>query len=85
MRLKLRGRHLGFFQFRFGCTVSTLVPLDCSTPKNMGVAVRISLVSCLEAEIHAFEVERPPYWVFPLPVRSHSIPISLIGKLNPKT
>ena len=29
-------------------------------PKNIGIAVGISLISCLEAEIHAFEVLRPP-------------------------
>ena len=33
-----------------------------------GIAVGISLISCLGAEIHAFEVWRPPSWIFPIPV-----------------
>ena len=48
------------------------------------MAVGISLISCLGAEIHAFEVWRPPSWIFPLPVRSHSILMSPNGKLDPK-
>ena len=40
------------------------------------MAVEISLISCLGAEIHAFEVWRPTSWIFPLPVQSHSIPMS---------
>ena len=50
--------------------------------ENIGVAVGISLISCLGAEIHVFEVWRPPSWIFPLPVRSHSIPISPSGMLD---
>ena len=50
----------------------------------MGLAVEISLISCLEAEIHAFEVWRPPSWGFPLPVWSHSILMRPNGKLNPE-
>ena len=34
------------------------------------------MISCLAAEIHAFEVYRPPSWIFPLAVRSHSLLIS---------
>ena len=41
-------------------------------------------MSCLEAEIHAFEVWRPPSWIFPLPVWSHSILMSPNGKLDPE-
>ena len=48
----------------------------------MGLTVGISLISCLEAEIHAFEVWRPPSWIFPLPVWSHSIRISPSGMLD---
>ena len=48
-------------------------PVEMLDPKNVGLAVGISLTSCLEAEIHAFEVWRPPSWIFPLPVWSHSI------------
>ena len=53
-------------------------------PESIGIAVGISLISCLGAEIHAFEVWRPPSWMFPLPVRSHSIPISPSGMLDLK-
>ena len=50
----------------------------------MSLAVGISLISCLEAEIHAFEVGRPPCWIFPLPVWSHSLLICYNGKLDPR-
>ena len=53
-------------------------------PKNTGIAVGISLISCLEAEIHAFEVWRPPSWIFPFPVQSHSIFMSPNVKLDPE-
>ena len=48
------------------------------------IAVGISLISCLQAEVHAFEMYRPPSWGFILPVRSHSILMSPNGKLDPK-
>ena len=48
----------------------------------MGVAVGIALISSVQAEIHAFEVFRRPSWIFPLPVQSHSIFMSPIGKLD---
>ena len=50
----------------------------------MGLAVGISLTSCLEAEIHALEVWRPPSWNFPHPVWSHSILMSPNRKLDPE-
>ena len=53
-------------------------------PKNIGIAVGISLISCLEAEIHAFEVWRPPSWIFPLPVWLPSSPIGSSGLLDPQ-
>ena len=56
--------------------------------KKVGSAVGISVISwlpCLKAEIHAIEVFRPPSWIFPLPVKLHSIPIYSIGKLDPKS
>ena len=53
-------------------------------PENIGIAVGISLISCLEAEIHAFEVWRPPSWIFAFPVPSHSILMSPNGKLDPE-
>ena len=48
----------------------------------MGVAVGIALISNVQAQIHAFEFDRPPSWIFPLPVQSHSILMSLKGKLD---
>ena len=42
------------------------------------------MISCLEAKIHAFEVWRPPSWIFLLPIQSHSILMSPNGKLDPK-
>ena len=32
-------------------------------PENIGIAVGVSLISCLEAEIHAIEVFKPPSWI----------------------
>ena len=52
-------------------------------PKNIGLAIEISLISCLEAEIHAFEVSRPPSWIFPLPVCLYCLPIGSSGLLDP--
>ena len=43
-------------------------PNGILNPENTGITVEILLISCLEAEIHAFEVCRPPSWIFPLPV-----------------
>ena len=50
----------------------------------MGVAVGIELISCVQAEIHAFEVYRLSSWIFPLPVWSHFSLVSPIGKLDPE-
>ena len=55
-----------------------------ATPRNIGIAVGSSLMSCLGAKIHAFEALRPPCWIFPLPVWSHSILMSFNGKLDPE-
>ena len=41
-------------------------------------------LSCVQAEIHAFEIYRPPSWIFPLPVQSHSILMNPNGKLGPE-
>ena len=51
-------------------------------PENIGIAVEISLISCLEAEINALEVWRPPSWIFPIPVWSPSLPIGSSGLLD---
>ena len=57
--------------------------------KNVDLAVGSSLISRwlpgLVAEMHAFEVLRPLSRIFPLPVKSHSIPIYFSGKLDPKS
>ena len=53
-------------------------------PKNIDIAVGISLISRLRSEIHAFVVKGPPSWMFPLPVWSQSILISLSGMLDLK-
>ena len=50
----------------------------------MGAAVGIALISSVQAEIHALEVYRSPSWICPLPVWSHSIPMSSNGKLDPE-
>ena len=89
MHLKFRGSHLGFFHFRFGRTVFPVSPSGMLDLKNVCLAVGISIISCwlpcLEAEIHAIKVFRPPYWIFPLPIKSHSIPIYSNGKLDPNS
>ena len=50
----------------------------------MGEAVGIALIPNVHAQIHAFKMHRPPSWMCPLLVQSHSILMSLIGKLDPK-
>ena len=50
----------------------------------MGVAVGIALISNVQAQIHAFEIYKPPSWIFPLPVWSHSILMSPNVKLDPE-
>ena len=53
--------------------------------ENMSIAVRMSLLSCVQSEIHAFEFQRPPSWIFPLPVLSQSILTSANGKQDPES
>ena len=62
-----------------GILMSPIGKLD---PENIGIGVGVSLISCLKAEIHAFEVQRPPSWIFPFPVRSHSLLMRLNLKLD---
>ena len=84
MQLKFTGRHLGFVPlpvWSHSLLMSFNGKLD---HENLSIAVGISMISCLGAEIHAFEVKRPPSWIFPLPVWSHRIPISLNGMLDLK-
>ena len=49
MYLKFRGRHLGFFHFRFGHTVFPTIQMESWT-QNLCNAVKISLISCRYAE-----------------------------------
>ena len=72
------------FHLRFGYTIFPEVPIECWTPQNIGIAVVVLLISCLGAEINAFGVKCPPFWIFPLPVRSHSISISFLRVLDSK-
>ena len=53
-------------------------------PEKTDIVVGISLISCLGAEIHAFEVQRPLSWIFPIPVWSHSLLVCPSGKLDPE-
>ena len=53
-------------------------------PENVGIAVEILLISCLEAEKHAMKIYRPPSWIFPLPACSHSILMIPNGMLDPE-
>ena len=50
--------------FPFGRTTLTLFPLASWTSKNIGVTVVISLLSCVLAEVNAFQVYVPPFWFF---------------------
>ena len=54
-------------------------------PEKTRIAVGIALISCLGAEIHAFEVKRPPSWIYTIPVWSHSLLVCPNGKLDPET
>jgi len=55
-------------------------------PKNAGIAVGITLITCLRAQRHANGVERSPSWIliFPLPVWSLSILVGFNVMLDPE-
>ena len=59
-------------------------PVGKLDPKTISVAVEIALISSVQAEIRAFEVYRPPSWIFPLPVWSDSLSIGSSGLLDPQ-
>ena len=88
MHLKIRGRHLGFLLPVLSHSIR-ISPSGMLDLKNVGFAVGIPVISCvlpgLEANIHAFEVFWPPSWIFPLPVKSHSIRIYFNGEMNRKS
>ena len=48
------------------------------------IAVGISLTSCLGTQIYAFEIVRPPFRLFPLPVWLHCLLRSSSGLLDPQ-
>jgi hypothetical protein len=52
-------------------------------PEPVDTAVEMSLISCLQVEIYAFEVKKLPSWTFPFPVWSHGILLSPGEKLDP--
>ena len=60
---KFTGRHLAFFPLPVWSHSILICPIGKLDPENIGMAVGYSLISCLEAEIHAFEVLRPPSWI----------------------
>jgi hypothetical protein len=80
MYLKFRNCHLFYRRFERGICLSPVRKLN---PYNMGEAVGIALISCVQAEIHAFAVYRPTSWIYSLPVQSYNIHTSLNGKLEP--
>ena len=73
MHLKFRGRHLAFPTSGLVAQYSHQSQWEAG-PKNVGLAVEISviLLLCLEAETHSFEVFWPLSWIFPLPVAQYS-------------
>ena len=56
--------------------------------ENVGLAVEISFLSHLQAEILMVPVRRPPFWIlhcpFPLPVSLYHIFASPVGEPNQK-
>ena len=72
------------FPFPVWSHCSLVSPIGMRDTENIGIAVGISLIFCLGAEIYAFEVLRPPSWIFLLPVWSHSLPIGSSGWLDPQ-
>ena len=56
--------------------------------ENAGLAVEISFLSHLQAEILTVPIRRPPFWIlhcrFPLPVSLYHIFTSPVGELNPE-
>ena len=58
--------------------------LDPHYASLVAVAVGISYLSCLGAELLTFKVLRPPSWIFPRPVWLYSTRTSPIEMLDPK-
>ena len=71
------GRHIEFPAA--GRTTSQPAPLDSWTPKNMGIAVDVSFLSCLQADVLELLVWKAAILDFLLPVWSHIIHFSSIG------
>ena len=85
MHLKFGGRHLGFFYFRFGLPsfpIGFSGLLDSHYTSLVAVAVGLSYLSSLGAELLAFKVLRPPSWIIHFRFGcTITIPI---GMLDPK-
>ena len=64
--------------FRFGHAVFSTLSLD-TEPRNRGVAVGLSLISCMGVAVHVFEGLEAAILDIPLPVWSNIILISLIA------
>ena len=84
MHSKFISLHLGFFQQTVWSHSIPTNLIGLLNPKNIGADIDILLISHLEAKICVFEVNRPPSWIFPHPVCSHSILSGLIGLSDPK-
>ena len=57
-------------------------PIAQLDPENIGTALGIALLSCIQAEIYVFQVYMPPSWISHfrfLPVWSHNIATTSIG------
>ena len=64
------------YPFAVRSICNLMSPNGMLDPEKLDIAVGISLISRLGAELRALEVRRPPSWIFTLPVLSHSIRIS---------
>jgi len=48
------------------------MPYVLPNPKNIGIAVGISLLSCLKADLYVIEVKRPPSWIIYFRLRPYT-------------
>ena len=60
-----------------------MIPNGKLDPENIGMALGISLIYCVKAEIHAFEFYRPPSCIFHFRF-GRSLSISSSGLLDPR-
>ena len=66
MHSKFIGCHLGFFSLPVWLHSSIVSPIGKLDPENIGIAVEIPLITCLEAKnkIHAFECHHLGFFHF---------------------